>query len=180
MSGTISNAKEIYHKLPRDTSGNSSLVPVRGVYVTGEYKPPIYTDPSLNLLSITTNKSTVEDWVERYVTTTDIKTTHHLYDVSVDSTFRIDNYTTANMTPQTDHTTHHLYDIYMDPTFNIESYTTEQLAPQIDKAGQHLYDFTIDSDFEISYKSAIIGGSQPESTLRIVELSTGAATIMNI
>ena len=179
MPETISNAKEIYHKLPRDGTGTSKIVPVRGVYVTGEYKPPIYSDPSIQLQNISTGPSTIRDWIETRISITDIKTTHHIYDISVDSTFSFDTYTTSSMPTQTDISTHHMYDISVDSSFNIDYYTTDRLPDQIDIALQHLYDISMDPDFEISYKTSIVGGSQPEPMLRLIEIDIGPASIIN-
>ena len=114
MPDIINNAKEVYYSF-RDDRGDRHMVPVRGVYVTGEYKPPSYIEPMLRLVSIKTTHPKIEEYTEVSKSHTS-DTTHHLYDVDIDDIFRIDWYSSKS-TSNTDDTTHHLYDVDVDDYF---------------------------------------------------------------
>ena len=114
MPDIINNAKEVYYSF-RDDRGDRHMVPVRGVYVTGEYKPPSYIEPMLRLVSIKTTHPMIEEYTEVSKNHTS-DTTHHLYDVDIDDIFRIDWYSSKS-TSNTDDTTHHLYDVDIDDYF---------------------------------------------------------------
>ena len=114
MPDIINNAKEVYYSF-RDDHGDRHMVPVRGVYVTGEYKPPSYVEPMLRLVSIKTTHPKIEEYTEVSKSHTS-DTTQHLYDVDIDDVFRIDWYSSKS-TSNTDDTSHHLYDVDIDDYF---------------------------------------------------------------
>lgn len=129
MPDIINNAKEVYYSF-RDDHGDRHMVPVRGVYVTGEYKPPSYIEPMLRLVSIKTTHPTIEEYTE--VTKNHWSdTTNHLYDVDVDDIFKIDWYSSKS-TSNTDDTTNHLYDVDIDDAFQftINPRTTKGSQPE--------------------------------------------------
>ena len=86
MPDIINNAKEVYYSF-RDDHGDRHMVPVRGVYVTGEYKPPSYIEPMLRLVSIKTTHPKIEEYTEVSKSHTS-DTNHHLYDVDIDDYFQ--------------------------------------------------------------------------------------------
>lgn len=178
MSDTISNAKEIYYSF-RDEQGVRKLTPVRGVYVTGEWKPPMYMEPILQVLEFKTNKCLIQEYIETNKTVTS-DTSHHLYDVDIDSSFRIDVYSTATAPTQTHDTTHHLYDVDIDSRFHIDYYQTTNVPTQTHDTTHHLYDVEIDGSFQIVPKSTCIGGSFPEPILRVIEYNVTAVTIEDL
>ena len=130
MPDIINNAKEVYYSF-RDDRGDRHMVPVRGVYVTGEYKPPSYIEPMLRLVSIKTTHPKIEEYTE--VTKNHWSdTTNHLYDVDVDDIFRIDWYSSRTAPTQTGDTNHHLYDVDVDDIFQftINPKTTKGSQPE--------------------------------------------------
>lgn len=179
MADRLSNAKQVYYSFRDPTTGTIKIVPVRGVYVTGEWKPPSYIEPTLNLLHIKTNHSTIEDFTEK--TESPISTaSHHLYDIDLDATFRIDLYTTDTAPNQMGTATHHLYDIDLDATFYIEEYQSTVAPNQIGTATHHLYDVDISNDIgTYTVHPKINAGSQPEPILRLIELNVSGVTIEN-
>ena len=118
MPDIINNAKEVYYSF-RDDHGDRHMVPVRGVYVTGEYKPPSYVEPMLRLVSIKTTHPKIEEYTEVSKSHTS-DTNHHLYDVDIDDVFRIDWYSSKS-TSNTDDTSNHLYDVDIDDYFQFTS-----------------------------------------------------------
>lgn len=93
MSDTITNAKEIYYSF-RDEHGTRHVVPVRGVYVTGEWKPPLYMEPILRVIEFNTNSITIEDYIETEVDHEDMSSIH-LYDVGADLSFNMTFFSTC-------------------------------------------------------------------------------------
>ena len=149
MPDTISYAKEVYYAFRDEETGTKQLVPVRGVYVTGEYKPPEYVEPILRVLEFKTNHPLIEDYIESS-SRTKSGSSHHLYDIDLDATFVIEAYQSTNVPPQKEGSSHHLYDISVDPTY------------------------------VISAKTKVIGGSQPEPILRMIEFNVSSATIEDV
>lgn len=176
MSDVISYAKEVYYRF-RDDQGTAKVVPIRGMYVTGEYKPPLYTNPIIHLLSLTTAHPLIEDYIETK-RTSNSKASHHLYDVDIDPTFRIDYYSTAKAPNAYAKASHHLYDVSIDPTFRVDYYTTTNKSISA-KASHHLLDVSIDPSINIVEKKTDEKSSQPEPIIRMVLLSSTHPTITN-
>ena len=60
----IFNSKEVYKRIPKVSSKDNPLRKVRGIYVTGDYRPPYYIDSSLHIAEINTNKPTIVDFTQ--------------------------------------------------------------------------------------------------------------------
>lgn len=179
MPDIISYAKEVYYAFRDEETGTKQLVPVRGVYVTGEYKPPEYVEPILRLLEFKTNHPLIEDYIETSATTKS-GSSHHLYDIDLDATFVVEAYTQATAPAQKQGSSHHLYDINVDATFVIEPYQSTTTPPQKHGSTHHLYDIIVDPTCVISVKTTVIGGSQPEPILRMIEFNVSSATIEDV
>lgn len=176
MSDIINYAREVYFKLPKDPeTGTNKIVPIRGMYVTGEYKPPEYIEPVLHLLSVKTNRATIQDYVEKSVNHYS-GTSHHLYDIDANDTYRIDWYTSKTAPNQFASTTHHLYDVDADDTYRIDWYKSKSIN-HYSSTSHHLFDTDSDSSFTIVNKPIGIYGSQPEPILRLIELNVSGVTI---
>ena len=179
MSDVINNAREVYYRLPKDlATGTNKIVPIRGMYVTGEYKPPEYIEPVLQLLSVKTNKANIVDYVEKSVSHYS-STSHHLYDVDADDTQRIDWYTSKTAPNQVGSTTHHLFDVDADDTQRIDWYKSKSVS-HYSSTTHHLFDVNSDSTFSIINKSSAIYGSQPEPILRIIEMNVSGLTVEDV
>ena len=179
MPDIISYAKEVYYAFRDEETGTKQLVPVRGVYVTGEYKPPEYVEPILRLLEFKTNHPLIEDYIESSATTKS-GSSHHLYDIDLDATFVVEAYSQATAPTQKQGSSHHLYDINVDPTFVIEPYQSTTAPAQKQGSTHHLYDIIVDPTYVISVKTKVIGGSQPEPILRMIEFNVSSATIEDV
>ena len=176
MSDVISYAKEVYYRF-RDDQGTAKVVPIRGMYVTGEYKPPLYTNPIIHMLSLTTAHPLIEDYIETKRTAS-TKASHHLYDVSLNPTFRIDYYTTAKAPNAYAKASHHLYDVDIDPTYRVDYYTTINKSSNA-KGSHHLYDVSINPSYSFSTKYTDEKSSQPEPIIRLALLSATSPIITN-
>lgn len=60
----IFNSKEVYKRIPKVSSKDNPLRKVRGMYVTGDYRPPYYIDSSLHIMEMNTNKPTIVDFTQ--------------------------------------------------------------------------------------------------------------------
>ena len=67
----IFNSKEVYKRIPKVSSKDNPLRKVRGMYVTGDYRPPYYIDSSLHIMEINTNKPTIVDFTQASASTED-------------------------------------------------------------------------------------------------------------
>lgn len=175
MSDVLKYAKEIYYHF-RDDNGDPRTVAVRGVYVTGVFKPPQYMDPMLRILEVNANNAKIEDYIETSYTQT-VGASHHLYDMDLNTTFRVDVYTTGKIADQKISTTHHLFDFDLDTTFHTEDFYTTSMPNQTIGTTHHLFDFDTDPTYSIIGYTRIIAGSQPEPMLRMIEFNINTSTI---
>lgn len=175
MSDAITYAKEIYYHF-RNEQGVPKTVTVRGVYVTGEFKPPQYMDPILQILEVNANHPTIEDYIETSYTQT-VGSTHHLYDMDLNTTFKVDVYTTGKFDDQKISTTHHLFDFDLDTTFHTEDFSTKTLQNQNIGTTHHMFDMDMTPTYSFIDYTRIIAGSQPEPMLRMIEFDINTSTI---
>lgn len=178
MSGTLTNAKEIYYSFREDRTGTRKVVPVRGVYVTGEWKPPTYIEPILRITEISANRATIADYIETNFPNTS-PTTQHLYDVMPSYTISTVQYTTNTMPTQYHrNTTQHLYDVMPSYSLRFEPFIQTTMPTQYHRnTTHHLYDISI-SGYPTSIPiPTTLAGSQPEPILRLIEVNVNSATI---
>ena len=60
------NSKEIYKRIPKVPSSQNPLRIVRGVYVSGTYRPAYYIDAGVQIKSITTTQAVIKDYSNKY------------------------------------------------------------------------------------------------------------------
>lgn len=58
----VFRSKEVFKKIPKDDDEDHKIIPVRGVYVTGEYTPPYYTEFGITLKSIDSTYPDINDF----------------------------------------------------------------------------------------------------------------------
>jgi hypothetical protein len=179
MADTITYSKEIYYTF-RDDHGERKVVPVRNVWVAGEWKAPTYVEPALRLVDFNTNHSKVEDYIETTAPTQTISTTQHLFDFALDSFYYFDDYSRVTVPTQAISTTQHLIDFILDPTFEYLSYQKTAVPDQQMSTTHHLYDMRIYSTWSFEQVPNIISGSQPEPILRLIESNVNTCTIENL
>jgi hypothetical protein len=179
MPDIISYATEVYYSFRDDDTHTKKMVPIRGMYVTGEYTPPEYIDPALCILEFKTNNVTIENYVEKSVDY-EMGSSHHLFDIDVDDSFDIVAYSKATAPDQTDGTTHHLFDIDVDDSFDIVAYSKATAPDQTDGTTHHLFDLSVAPTFIIDSKSNEECSSQPEPILRLIEFNVSTPTIEDV
>ena len=188
MPDLISNAKEIYLKVPKEmTEGTNKIVPIRGIYVTGEYKPPLYVDAGIQLLEIDSEPAEIYDYTTAHANDYDPTAIGlHLYDAWVDTSVEVDDYRTTHAPDQTDETSGnvHLYDVFFNPSMRVDWYTRTKAPDQTDGISEtsgnvHLYDISIDPTQVNDFYKIIQGGSAQEPIIRITEIFT-EVQILNV
>lgn len=177
MSDVISYAKEVYYKFRDEETGTAHVVPIRGMYVTGEYKPPLYAEPIVRMVSLTTRHPVIEEYIERNINTYN-SGSHHLFDVSLDATFRIDEYSSATAPNQYASGSHHMFDVDLDPSIHIDYYSTSSKSITAE-GSHHLFDASIDPTYVLTDQITQIKSSQPEPIIRFVLMTSNHPTITN-
>ena len=97
--------------------------------------------------------------------------------MDLNTTFRVDEYTTGKIDDKKISTTHHLFDFDLDTTFHTEDFYTTSIPNQTMGTTHHLFDFDTDPTYSIIGYTRIIAGSQPEPMLRMIEFNINASTI---
>ena len=148
----IFKSKEVYKHLATGTHEKESIVAVKGVYVTGEYRPPYYIDAGLHISGITTQSAVVK------------------------------NYTTASVTLPNDHILNILpIEIDTDIVPDVLSYTRAETTLPNDHILNILpigVDETIDP--VIIYFNKEYLNDQYDGSLRIRSISTTKATVSSV
>lgn len=83
----IFRSKEVYKHAPKEEGGQERIIPVKGVYVTGEYRPPYYAENGIQITMFDSGRATVVDYTSTYLDTTtsegmyvyDLKATRGVY-----------------------------------------------------------------------------------------------------
>ena len=174
MSDWIDYASEVYYKIPRGPDGLNKIVPVRGVYVTGEWKPPVYIDPCVQVVEITGAPALVETYTTANADTYDpTATSLHLYDAYINTDDYKITWYTRGYNNQTDKhgSSIHLIDIDIDATVSADWYSRGRNS-QTDKHGSsiHLIDVDIDPGIVTVDYPTKRGGNLPEPMVRMTEL----------
>ena len=171
----IFQSKEVLKKA-RKPNGEVVIVPVYGMYVSGEYKPPYYNNNNgVFISSINTNKATVADFTTEYIDMhPDFACGLASIDAGVD--FNIQTYETVTAPNQKDFACG-LCAISVDIQFSIQEYGRDYYdLPQSFACG--LASLNVDLNLQIS-GGHDIANMTPESLLLLTNIRTTAATISN-
>ena len=58
----VFRSKEVYKHLKYDLHDRNTIVPVQGVYVSGEYRPPYYNNPVLMIYEMSSQPAKIDDF----------------------------------------------------------------------------------------------------------------------
>ena len=58
----VFRSKEVYKHLKHDVYGKNTIVPVKGVYISGEYRPPYYNESGIRIYEINSKHAKVESF----------------------------------------------------------------------------------------------------------------------
>ena len=176
----IFRTNEVYKSFRYDIDGSKKIVPVRGMYISGNYRPPYYNEPGLFITGITTENAVVENFQDSEVSS-GVDTMTKIVDFVVE-TFQpsIINYSTAEASSGVDTMTK-IVDFVVE-TFQpeLEFYESTTVDAGTDTMTKIL-DFGVDliqMTQPIVYGKSV-GSSAPESMLRITSFSSDSAVIEN-
>lgn len=175
----IFRSKEVYKHPNYNVHDKNEMIPVRGVYVSGEYRPPFYNEPILRIDQISSTNCEIIDYTTKYE---DINptTTLVLDHLDIETTeWQISRYTEGS--------------VDLNPSFVLGLCNIQVREPNwvIDRYEKSYIDSSPDRmmivgvfGIEETSKTIIRLGrsnqhSTPESILRITGLTTEPATITN-
>ena len=155
---------------------NGEIVPVIGVYVTGEYRPPYYNNPGILLTEINSNKATVADFTQR---STSVKPDYslNLHDIQAVDPLEIIPYTTRSTSVKPDYSLN-LHDIQAVDPLEIIWFVTVKSSVKPDYS-LNLHDIQIVDHLEIEYLTPINYPTAPEPMLRVTNITTNRAVVTN-
>ena len=177
--GSVFRSKEVYKKLKHDLHGKNEIVAVRGVYVSGEYRPPYYNEPILRIYEISSQHATVVDFKteEKNASTTD---TGGFYKIGLSaSTYNLTRYGKESKDASTTDTGG-LYKLGISAsTYNLHRYEKDYInATSTETGGLYKLRLTSVGYVQTRYYTDR-GNSTPEPTLRISSLVAEPATVEN-
>ena len=175
----VFRSKEVYKHLKYELHDRNEIVPVQGVYVSGEYRPPYYNNPVLMIYEISSNDCFVEDF-QTDETDVYMSETAGIYDFGFsDPVFDIQRYSAQYLDTDIQKTSG-IYSIdFADPTFTIIRYGREyQDFTDNNTAG--IYDISLQTPTTTFERySQHTNGSTPEPILRLSTLTSDKATVEN-
>ena len=148
--GQIFKSKEVYKHLKYALHNRHEMVPVQGVYVSGEYRPPYYNDPILRIYTVSTQPATVVDFQDVAQSS------------GVDSMVKIVDFKAERLIPQCQWYESKSQNAGEDSMVKIVDFVAEIYGGQT---------FTI--------YTKTFGESTPEPTLRLTSFTSELATVTN-
>lgn len=176
----VFRTKEIYKHIPYSAHNKNEIVPVRGVYVTGEYSPPYYNEPCILISQLTSQNATVDDFETDEYDVSDTQTSG-VYNIEISaSTYVLQRYerNSEDITPTQ---TAGVYNI----SATISQYILDRYEKDYDDITSTqtsgVYNIEIDQS---TYVRTVFGtkydSSTPEPILRITRISSGDCTITDM
>ena len=166
--GIIFKSKEVYKHLDKKPNEQHKMVPVQGLYVSGEFRPPYYTEGQIHITDFTSTPGSAVSF--KNVSRTDEDGCVKVLDFSIDTgSISITNYTTASANAGEDCCVKVL-DFWVEPSLNL-TYDWYKTVSQ--SAGEDccvkVIDFTIDSNniFPLTTYLKAKQNSTPEPILRL-------------
>ena len=177
--GSVFRSKEVYKKLKYDLHGRNEIVAVRGVYVSGEYRPPYYNDPILRIYEMSSQHATVVDFKteEKNASTTD---TGGFYKIGLSaSTYNLTRYGKESKDVGTTDTGG-LYKLGLSAsTYDLHRYEKDYIDATSAETGG-LYKLRLTSVGYVQTRYYVDkGNSTPEPTLRMTTLTSEDCTVTN-
>lgn len=173
----VFRTKEIYKHIPYDVHNKNEIVPVRGVYVSGEYSPPYYNEPCILVTQLSSQHATVDDFETDQFDISPTETSG-LYNIGLTaSTYTLQRYE-RNWEDISPTKTSGLYNI----SATSSTYTLQRYEKDIDDISptetSGLYNIGIKSSTYVKTTFSVLKtSSTPEPILRITNLSSEDCTV---
>ena len=172
----VFRSKEVLKKT-HDIHGDDVVVPVYGVYVSGEYTPPYYVNPALHLTNISSVKASVDSMTTEETDISDVFTMG-ICKFDVDMTWGIQTYVIEadNLIDQT--VTLGLCRLDIDNNIVIEAYENDHINTKNDFT-MGICRFDIVNTTSINILPTQHKRQTPEPILRLSEVTSVKAIISN-
>ena len=175
----VFRSKEVYKHLKYELHDRNEIVPVQGVYVSGEYRPPYYNNPVLMIYEMSSQPAKIVDFQD-INRSSDEDTVVKVLDLSVDfQPVSITNYTTASKSSGED-TVVKILDFsvnFLEPSFDFYKTISESSGEDtVVKVSDFSAAFLQPS---FTYYSRKQTNMTPEPMLRLSTLTSEKATIEN-
>ncbi len=173
----VFRSKEVYKHPPKSLHGKNVIIPVRGLYVTGEYRPPYYNENGIMITDISGSKPKIVNFTDKISLSGDDPVLRVL-------SFDLDT-SVPDLTIYTTESASSGYDFALKVlTFDLDTsfpdclfYTSETVSSGVDFALQVL-DFDLDATYpDISFYNKTNKSNTPEPMLRITSIQTEKAII---
>ena len=174
----VFRSKEVYKHLKYDLHDRNEIVAVQGVYVSGEYRPPYYNNPTIRIYTIDAQPANIADFQVDESDASDMPTVG-LYALDVTNTvWNIERYSQEYIDIEASETVG-LYGINVtDTVWDIDRYERDYIDTKTDTVGVYGL-FVTDTTLQYERYSTEIKNNTPEPMLRISILTSDAAVVEN-
>jgi predicted choloylglycine hydrolase len=176
----VFRSKEVYKHLKHDLHDRNEIVAVQGVYVSGEYRPPYYNNPTIRIYEISSNPAKVDDFREA-VRSSDEDACVKVIDFGAQILIpTITNYTTASAEAGEDGCVK-VIDFGVQPLSpTLDWYTSDSVSAGEDGCVKVIdFGVSIISIPQPTVYTTNRGESTPEPTLRLTSFTSELATVTN-
>ena len=176
---SVFRSKEVYKNFRYDIDKTKKVVPVQGVYIASEYRPPYYNNPTLRIYEISSVHATVVSFQDVTATAGE-DGWYKILDFKVERTIpTLINYTTGSV------------DAGEDAMYKILDFQVNRLIPSCEfyesktqSAGEDtmykILDFQVNRlNPEETYFYKAKGNSTPEPMLRLSSITSESALVEN-
>ena len=160
----IFKSKEIYKRIPGVSPELNPLRVVRGVWVSGEYRPPYCIDETVHITNVGSNKVEIRVYTSRTQNIDDQDAIEYTGLYYPQMGFIIDQYSTSSLTLSYDTTVEYI-GIYSED-FDILNYTQSTYTPD-DTTVEYLNIYT-DGEFQLELYESIDKKLNPEPIIHII------------
>jgi hypothetical protein len=175
----VFKSQEVYKHVNYDLHDRNEMIAVRGVYVTGEYRPPYYNEPILGISYIRGVKPTIDNFETEETETTDPQTTG-MYNFSVSvSAYNLERYSSESVDATNAQTTG-MYNFGISSSvYNIDRYEKDY-TDTTDPQTTGMYNLGVPtSQYRTIICQHIHENSTPEYGIGLSFLRTDSAIIEN-
>ena len=161
----IFKSKEIYKRIPQVDPALNPLRVVRGVWVSGEYRPPYCIDETVHVQAFGSNDAEIRVYTSRTQNIDDQDTIEYTGLYYPQMGFVIDQYSTSSLTLPDDTTVEYI-GIYSED-FDILNYTQSTFNIPDDTTVEYLNIYT-DGEFQLELYESIDKKLNPEPMIHII------------
>lgn len=175
----VFKTNEVYKHLKHGFKPQETITPVRGVYVSGEYRPPYYNDGVVVIVDFQATPAIAASFKSEYTELGPIQTSG-MYQINVSTpTLHIQRYTREFKELDPIETSGMYKMDVSSPVLYVSRYERDyDKTYDLDVCGMYQLDVS-DPTFHLTRYYKDYGNSTPEPILRITGITTAACTVEN-